>query len=88
MKKVIIPDDKNRYNDVCAYQFSEKEFNIIFPMISKQLDKKLISLRKKVDYYEGLREIGATEKQLDKWQDYTDKLDFLEHVKQTINNLE
>ena len=81
MEKRIVPDG---YKDVYIYEFSEKEFNMIFPMISKQLDKKIAALEKKVDYYTGLKEWNATNKQLDKLLEYEEQYDFLQCVKKSI----
>ena len=86
MKKVIVRDrnSESPYDDMYVYQFTEKEFNLVFPTCIKQIEKKISSLEKKVEYYEGLRETNATEKQLDKWFEYTEALCFFEELKSQI----
>ena len=86
MEKAIIRDKNSEslYDDIHVYQFTEKEFNLVFPTCIKQIERKISSLEKKVEYYEGLREANATEKQLDKWFEYTEVLDFFKELKSQI----
>jgi hypothetical protein len=67
---------------IYAYQFTESEFKIIFPMMIKAIDKKLASLRKKIDYFEGIKEIGeATNRQNDRLMYYEDAYDLFIRIK-------
>jgi len=85
MKKVIIAEDSSCiYAETYAYQFTEKEFRVIFPLIEKQIDKKMLSLQKKIDYYVGLVEWDATEKQQTKLFEYKEKYAFFEHIKKSF----
>ncbi|MDR2383537.1 MAG: hypothetical protein LBD76_06625 [Prevotellaceae bacterium] len=67
------------------YQFTEREFNTVFPMMLKAIDKKLASIDKKIEYYQGIKDAGlATNKQNDKLLDYEETHDFLLSLKKRI----
>jgi hypothetical protein len=86
MERVIIPDETSisLYADAYAYQFTEKEFDIIFPLIVPVIDRKLAALSRKIDYYEGLKETCATAKQLDKLLEYQEKYDMFMSIKRSV----
>ena len=83
MERTIIAT--GHYESKVVYLLSEAEFAQLSPLIEKGVMNKINSLRKRVEYYEGLRESCATEKQLDKWFCYTEKLDFFETLKRFID---
>ena len=89
MEKVIVPfsDQSRPYDTKYVYQFEEYEMFELLPLMEKQINKRINALRKKVDYYEGLKETSADEKQLDKLFNYTEMLDFFEGAAKFIDKI-
>ncbi|MDR2127359.1 MAG: hypothetical protein LBP63_11100 [Prevotellaceae bacterium] len=90
MEKIIIPALSHEYGNsiydtTYAYQFNEAEFNLIFPLMLKSINKKLTALSKKIEHYEGLKETAATDRQLAKLFEYQEQYDLFMLIKKTLN---
>jgi hypothetical protein len=83
MERKIVATDHYISKEVILLEM--EEFAELVPPIEKVVMKKINELRKKVEYYEGIKEQGATNKQLDKWFSYTEKLEFFETIKTFID---
>jgi hypothetical protein len=84
MKKVITYKDGD-YHTLYAYQFTEREFNTIFQIMSKAIDKKIASTERKIEHYKGIKDTGeATNQQNDKLFNYEETHDFLLLLKKEI----
>ena len=89
MKKEIVnawsPD--RPYETKVVYVMEEWEMVEILPLLERSVNKRVSSLQKKVAYYDGLRYLEATEKQLDRFDNYTEKLSFFENIANSIDKI-